>query len=444
VDNIGEAGAITALKVKFPMPTDPAAQKDLLRQLAVRITWDGATKPAVWAPLGDFFANAMFPVKYSSLVTGLTDDGQYYMYWYMPFAEGAHIEIENDSPNALTMNWEVSHAPLDPAKAASLLRFHAKWHRDAFLPKRHDREPDWTLLTTTGKGRYVGTQLHLWNPRGGWWGEGDEKFFVDGEKFPSTFGTGSEDYFGFAWSSGSPFHEPLHGQPSNEGNNGHASLYRWHIADNIPFQTSFEGYLEKYFPNDRPTLFDAVAFWYLAPGGTDPYPEIPVSKRMGYWNPPGPETPLAGVIKSEADDGAPEQGPDIVEGESLKVLSGDAESQGMGGFPGKWSGGAQLWWRPGHAHAIVEMQLPTTEAGAHHLYVRLTQASDYGIIQFSVNGTKVDGPVDLYGEKVMPTKLIDLGSVNLKNGVNTLSMEAVGTDKGGMSAGIDYFKLTSP
>ena len=445
VDNIGQAGAITALKVKFPLPTDPAEQKNLLRQLLVRITWDGAAEPAVSAPLGDFFANAMFPVKYQNLVTGLTDDGQYYMYWYMPFAAGAHIEIQNDSANSVAMNWEVSHAPLKAGKAASLLRFHAKWHRDAFLPNRADREPDWTLLTTTGKGRYVGTQLHLWNPRGGWWGEGDEKFFVDGEKFPSTLGTGSEDYFGFAWSSGSPFHEPLHGQPSNEGNNGHASLYRWHIADNIPFQTGFEGCLEKYFPNDRPTLFDAVAFWYLAPGGKDPYPEVPAADRIGYWNPPAAATPLAGLIKSEPDTAAPETGPAITEGESLKPLYGDPEVQGMGSWkPGIWSGGSQLWWQPGHSHAKAGVQLPTAEAGTHDLVVRLTQAPDYGIVQFSVNGTKAGGPIDLGGPAVMPTKPIDLGPVILQAGTNTLSMEAVGTSRGGFLVGIDYIKLTSP
>ena len=443
VADLSGSGAITALKVKFPMPTNPDDQKNLLRQLVVRITWDGESAPAVWAPLGDFFANALFPVKYSNLVTGLTDDGQYYMYWYMPFASGAHVELENDSAASITTSWEVSHAPMDASKTASLMRFHAKWHRDAFLPTRRDREPDWTLLTTQGTGRYVGTQLHLWNPRGGWWGEGDEKFFVDGEKFPSTFGTGSEDYFGFAWSSGSPFHEPLHGQPSNEGNQGHASLYRWHIADNIPFQTGFEGCLEKYFPNDRPTLFDAVAFWYLTPGGKDPYPEIPVSDRIGYWAPPPPAAPLPGLITSVPDDSTPAADPAIIEGESLKPLMGDPQPQGMGGWPtGKWSGGSQMWWRPGHAHAHAELQLPDQKAGTYHLIVRLTQAGDYGIVQLSMNGKNAGGPIDLTGPAVMPTKPIDLGPVDIKDGANILGMDAAGTDKGGYSAGIDYIKLT--
>ena len=113
----------------------------------------------------------------------------------MPYASGALVQVQNDSDHSVVMNWEVTHAPLTQP-IGSLLRFHAKWHRDPPTPMRKDRWPDWPLLDTDGTGRYVGTQLHVWNPRGNWWGEGDEKWFVDGEKFPSSFGTGSEDYFG--------------------------------------------------------------------------------------------------------------------------------------------------------------------------------------------------------------------------------------------------------
>ena len=185
------------------------------------------------------------------------------------------------------------------------------------------------MLKTEGTGRYVGTQLHVWNPRGGWWGEGDEKWFVDGEKFPSSIGTGSEDYFGFAWSSGSPFHEPLHGQPAT-GDDWHATLYRWHIADDIPFHTGFEGAIEKYFPNSKPTLYAAVAFWYLNSGGEDPYKEIPVSERIGYWAPPPPEQPIANLITPTPDPtGMPDTGPEIIEGESMKATVGDAPAAGI-------------------------------------------------------------------------------------------------------------------
>ena len=282
VVDLGGPAAITALRVRLPIPRDPQQQLTFLRQLAIRIWWDHEKEPAVWCPLGDFFADAAGAVPYRSLVTGLSGDNQWYSFWYMPFASDAHVTVENGSDHPVAMRWEVTTAPLDKAVDA-LLRFHAKWHRNAFLPERPDRAPDWTILTTQGQGRFVGTQLHIWNPGGGWWGEGDEKFFVDGEKFPSTFGTGSEDYFGYAWGSGAPFDNALHGHPADYQHPGHVSLHRWHIADNVPFRRSFEGCIEKYFPNQRPTLYAAVAFWYLSAGGTDPYQPQPVAERIDYW-----------------------------------------------------------------------------------------------------------------------------------------------------------------
>ena len=443
VADLTDSGVITALKVNFPIPTNPDEQKNLLRQLTVSITWDNDKEPAVWSPLGDFFADAVIPVHYSNLVTGITDNGQWYSYWYMPYSSHALIQVQNESAVPIAMKWEVTHAPLGQSDADAMLRFHAKWHRDAFLPRRPDRAPDWTLLATQGTGRYVGTQLHVWNPRGGWWGEGDEKFFVDGEKFPSTFGTGSEDYFGFAWSSGSPFHEPLHGQPVNEGNEGHASLYRWHIADNIPFQEGFEGCIEKYFPNSRPTLYDAVAFWYLAPGGKDPYQEIPAADRIGYWAPLPAATPIPNLISTTADvDTVPATNdPQVIEGESMHTIVGDTEPQGMGSWTGHWSGNSQLWWLAQRAEAHCENEFQAPKAGKFHLIARLTKAPDYGIVQLSINGTKVGGPINLYGEKVNPAQPIDLGIVDIKAGANILGMDSVGTEKGGYLVGLDYIKL---
>jgi hypothetical protein len=445
VADLNGPGAVTALKVKFPLPADPEEQKNLLRQLTISIVWDDDKEPSVWAPLGDFFADAVMPVKYRNLVTGITDDGQWYCYWYMPYSSHAHIQVQNESPAPLVMNWEVTLAPISKSTADGLLRFHAKWHRDTLPAMRPDRLPDWTLLKTQGTGRYVGTQLHLWNPRGGWWGEGDEKWFVDGEKFPSTIGTGSEDYFGFAWSSGHPFTEPLHGQPVNEGNHGHASLYRWHIADNIPFHTGFEGAIEKYFPNSRPTLYDAVAFWYLAPGGTDSYAAIPVADRIGYWTTPPPVPEIANLIVSTVDpnEEAPAKDPEIIEGESMHPTVGDAQIQGMGGAWGhNWSGNAQLWWTANRVEAHSENEFQGPKAGKYRLTGRFTQAKDYGIVQISINGTKAGGPIDLYGENVKATSPIDLGMVEIKDGTNILGMDIVGTRKGGCYVGVDYIKLT--
>jgi hypothetical protein len=359
VADLSGQGAITALKVKFDLPADKEAQKNFLRQLVVSIKWDGNKEPAVWSPIGDFFGDAVVPAKYQSLPTGITEDGTWYAYWYMPYSGGAHIQVENDSDQPVTMNWTVTHAPLTQP-VSSLLRFHAKWHRDAFLIERKDRFPDWPLLKTAGAGRYVGTQLHIWNPRGGWWGEGDEKWFVDGEKFPSSIGTGSEDYFGFAWSSGCLFNQAYHGQPVCEGS--HISDHRWHITDNIPFQNTFEGCIEKYMSNDRPTLYAAVAFWYLSPSGTDPYKPVPVSERIGYWK------PLA--IYRE---------PGVIEGESLRPIANGQAIEELWMYGKGWSGDSQLLWRPKAVGDHCEFKITPPATGKYKLVARFTHAPNYGI-----------------------------------------------------------------
>jgi len=275
--------AITALKVKVDS-LDSQNQRNVLRDLLLSIYWDGEKEPSVWAPLGDFFGTTPGVNKYRSLPLGMTDEG-FYSYWYMPFESGARIMLANRGDSEQKVTFEISHNPLS-GRAEELGRFHAKWHGDKFLPESENRWPDWTLLKTTGRGRFCGVMLYVWNPKGGWWGEGDEKFFVDGEKFPSTYGTGSEDYFGYAWCTPELFQNAFHNQTISMGNKGHISVNRWHIADNIPFRKSFEGCIEKYFRNWRPTLYSAVAYWYLEPGGDDPYPADPVDKPWGYRTPP--------------------------------------------------------------------------------------------------------------------------------------------------------------
>lgn len=429
VANLTGPQAITGLKVQMELPKDVEQQRTLLAQLTVSVTWDNETAPAVWSPLGDFFGSAAGAVPFQTLTVGLLLDGNFYCYWYMPFSSKAHIEVGNDSAQPVSMKWEVVHAPLDQP-INQLGRFHAKWHRDALLPDRADRQIDWTLLKTQGKGRYVGTQLHVWNPRGGWWGEGDEKFFVDGEPFPSTFGTGTEDYFGYAWSSGTTFIQALHSQPVNENNQGHVSVNRWHIADNIPFQTSFEGDIEKYFFNQRGTLFSAVVFWYLNAGGHDPYASVPVSERIGWWVRP---------VVYEAKG--------VIEGESLRVIGRPihaAGSQEMWVFGDNiWSGNKQFHWNSAEIGETVGLELPVQAAGKYRLLARFTKTPVSGTIQMSVNAQKVGSPVDLYAEKCLPGDPVDLGTVDLPEGKQTLTLDVVGKNEAsrGFVCGIDYIKL---
>jgi len=422
--------AINCIKLKFDPPLT-AADRDVLREFVLQIKWDGEAEPGVWTPLGDFFGTAPGVNAYRSLPCGMTDDGWFYANWFMPFAKFAQIKITNEGRTDRRLKWEVYQQPLkgDLAKYA---RFHAKWHRDEFLPPEPERKIDWTMLKTTGRGRFAGVMLHVWNPRGGWWGEGDEKFFVDGEKFPSTIGTGSEDYFGYAWCDPELFQNAYHNQTHNDGNNkGHVSVNRWHITDQIPFQKSFEGCIEKYYPNTRPTLYASTVYWYLEPGGNDPYQPVPLANRIGYCVQP--------VTKKV---------PGAIEGEKLKVLaktSGIVKEHGTFDFGDKWSDDAHLRWAEVRLGDKLDLALPVTTSGRFKLLAQMTKDSRFGIVQLSLDEKKIGEPIDLYSEKVVPTGELDLGTHELIAGEHKLSVEMIGANPKAARKfnmfGLDYVRL---
>ena len=421
--------AITALRVRLDVP-GPPDDIEVLRELCLRMTWDGAPSPQVWCPLGDFFGSAPGRKPYRSLPLGVTEEGMYSL-WYMPFAKSAGLDVVNDGRGTRLLRFEITHAPLSQP-VERLGRFHAKWHRDALLPEDAARRAiDWTMLKTEGRGRFVGVMLHIWNPRGSWWGEGDEKFFVDREPFPSTFGTGSEDYFGYAWCCPELFVNAYHNQPHNDGGNrGHVCVNRWHIGDNVPFQAAFEAAIEKYYPNQRPTLYAAVAYWYQAPGGRDPYGQVPLAERTGYYQ--GFELPR---VKG------------ALEGERLKVIErtgGRVRPQGLGSFGEGWSGIEHLWWTHGKPGDKLTVAFPVEAEGRHRLLLQLTRARDYGIVQLYLNGTKLGAPIDLYDPNVVPTGVLDMGEHQLGAGQSRLTMEIVGANDKAVKAymaGLDYVKL---
>ncbi|MGB2820275.1 MAG: DUF2961 domain-containing protein, partial [Phycisphaerae bacterium] len=422
--------AITAIRGDMSLPEDVEKQRAILREMVVKVTWDGEKSPAVWAPAGDFFGTAPGLNWYESFPMGLVEEKGAYSLWYMPFARSAKLEIANDGNEARTIHCEFTHAPLT-RPIEQLGRFHAKWHRDAFLPAEPERAAiDWTMLKTEGRGRFCGVMLHVWNPRGGWWGEGDEKFFVDGEKFPSTIGTGSEDYFGYAWCTPQIFHRAFHNQTIASGNRGHVSVNRWHITDNVPFQTSFEAAIEKYYPNRKPTLYASTAYWYQAPGGKDPYEAVPMAQRWGYC-----ETPAVYHVKG------------ALEGEKLRILekTGQPGRQDMFQYPlGKWSQEAHLWWTRGKPGEKLVLELPVKEAGKYELQAVLTKARDYGIVQLSLDGAKLGDPIDLYNPEVIHTEPLQLGTHELTKGAHKLTVEITGANAKAIKAymfGLDYVLL---
>ena len=416
--------AITCLRAKIDSKT---YSEDELRGVVLKIYWDGEKQPSVWAPIGDFFGSGLGLSQYRSLPLGVTADDAY-SYWYMPFGRDAVVELTNEGTKPFSTQFFISYAPLSKP-IEQLGRFHAKWHRDAFLPTEKERWIDWPILKTEGQGRFCGVALEVWNPKGGWWGEGDEKWFVDGEKFPSTIGTGSEDYFGYAWCNPHLFQNAYHNQTRNDNinNASHVSVNRWQITDNIPFAKSFEGDIEKYYANNRPTLYAAMAYWYLAPGGDDPYTGVPIKDRVNWYVTP--------VVKKV---------PGVSEGESMKVLSktgGNVEPQMLFEL---WSGGSQLWWTGAKPGDKLTLALLVGKAGKYELVMVFTKAIDYGILQMRLDGVPIGKPMDFYNDGVIPTGPVSFGTFDLTAGEHQLSAEIVGANDKAIKSymfGLDYTQL---
>ncbi|MBN1360284.1 MAG: DUF2961 domain-containing protein [Sedimentisphaerales bacterium] len=420
--------AIAGITVRMDLPDSPE-DRDVLRELTLHMYWDGDSEPSVWAPLGDFFGSAPGVNRYASLPLVMTDQG-FTCNWYMPFKTSAKILLTNDGDTERTVQFTIRRAPVTKP-IETLGRFHAKWHRDALLPDDPERRKiDWTMLKTEGRGRFCGVMLHVWNPRGGWWGEGDEKFFVDGEKFPSTFGTGSEDYFGYAWCDPTLFENCYHNQTISMGNRGHVSVNRWHITDNVPFQQSFEAAIEKYYPNDKPTLYAATAYWYQAAGQSDPYQPVGIEQRKGYWEP-------IEVFRV----------PGAMEGEKLRIVDksgGNARPQDMFGFGPDWSNETHLWWTDAKPTDTLELAFDVEKAGTYRLTMQLTKAIDYGVVRLYLDGKKLGDAIDLFNDGVIATGPLDMGRHELTQGQHVLKVEIVGANEKAIKSymfGLDYLKL---
>ena len=435
-----QPGAVTGLTVKINGLSEPGADWDALAAMTLSAYWDGDEEPAVWSTLGGFFASITGANAYSSLPLGVSEDDEMYSYWYMPYADGAVLEIGNDGDIPYEIAYRVTTAPLTKAEAAGKLRFHAKWNRAAD-PEKNDRWPDACFLSTTGTGRYVGTSLHVYKEIGTgdpayqpdwWWGEGDEKFFVDGEKFPSWFGTGCEDYFGYAWGTWQTFSRPYHSQPFTNGGMygvGNRLNNRFHIVDSVPFQASFEANLEKYH-RDGYANWAFTNFWYLDRDGTDPYGPVSLSDRTAYYKQPYPEAAS------------------FIEGEDLSIIESTgmlkAETQDMRPFPADtWSGDSQFILKAYGAGDYVKFWINVPERGEYRLTARFTKAGDFGTVQHAIDGQAIGGQVDLYDPTVRRTDELELGSIVLTPGLHEFTAKITGKNSAssGYFYGLDYIKL---
>ena len=216
------------------------------RRLVLRISWDDEASPSVEVPLGDFFCNGWGSYCHvNSLPVAVNPNGGFNSYWPMPFQSKARISIVNVSSDAVpALYYQVDYSL--GAVPGNVGYFHAQWRRSNPLEYM---TPHTIVANVAGQGHYVGTYIAWGVHNSGWWGEGEVKFYLDGDdEWPTICGTGTEDYFGGAWNFEYPageygtFTTPFLGLAQVLKPDGLYSsqqrfgMYRWHIPDPIRFQ----------------------------------------------------------------------------------------------------------------------------------------------------------------------------------------------------------------
>lgn len=252
-----------------------------LRNIVLRMYWDGEEAPSVEVPLGDFFCNAcLHTAQITAVPINVNPTNGMNCYFPMPFARHAKITVENLLPDEgidgffYTINFEELDEPAGDAY------FHARFNRTN--PLRYG--DDYTILDgVEGSGNFVGCYMTWQQNNNGWWGEGEVKMFLDGDtEFPTICGTGTEDYFGGAWCFNKTFSSPFLGYPFGGENRTGArhSLYRFHVLDAIHFHSSLKVTIQAIGWRDKgrylPLQDDisSVAYFYLKEPHK-PFPALP-------------------------------------------------------------------------------------------------------------------------------------------------------------------------
>lgn len=264
---VSEGGlAVRGLSLLLSAPDTAAA----LKGTVIRLFFDGRQTAEV--PAGNFFGTGYSYNSYSTRFTGTDPDGTLRSSWLMPFRDSCRISILNVTDDTLTVSAQFSLVPYNWDKNS--MHFGASF-RDypGFETAGSEHtggtglHSDLNIADLKGRGVYAGDAVLVFNTADAWWGEGDEKIYVDGEAFPSSFGTGTEDYFGYAWCRPELFDHPLIAQPAGYGNfhPGMSVNMRYRILDAIPFSESLKVDLEMWHWVKTTIDFSATAYYYTVP-----------------------------------------------------------------------------------------------------------------------------------------------------------------------------------
>jgi hypothetical protein len=286
--DINGAGVITHIWFTINSP-----DRMHLKNLVLRAWWDGESSPSVEAPIGDFFGLGLGEYYvYQSALLAVAPIKALNAYFQMPFSSAARLTVTNEGQAPTrSLYFAIDYVTL-PALPEGLGRFHAQYRQAAPCKgwtgdwinngspginqrKNLDGADNYVFLEAAGHGHFVGVTQAVEQNQEGWFGEGDDMIFIDGDKLPTINGTGTEDYYNGAWDfGGEAFGFQHNGAPyvvDPERIGGRYCLYRWHVESPIAFEKSIRVTIEHGHANHRSDNFYSTAYWYQ----TEPHAQFP-------------------------------------------------------------------------------------------------------------------------------------------------------------------------
>lgn len=392
-----------------------------LRRMVLRMYWDGEENPSVETPVGDFFGTGFGYYHYLSHFVGMSSGG-YYCYFPMPFRKSARIEVENQTGREVdAFYYHINYQKLEEPLPKEVAYFHAQWRREI----KTDPAKNYTLLEATGEGHFVGCNMSMQSYRANlWFLEGDEMVYVDGESFPSLYGTGTEDYFTGGWYfNRGEFSGPYHGLILKDDSLGRIAAYRFHVGDAIPFKKSLRFTMEHGHANEEVGDYSSTAYWYQK----EPHQKFPEL----------PKASLRIPLRVAVPPGAIE-----AEGITLTQTILESKVEEMSDYGPDWSGLKQLTISARQPGERFSLAIPGTIEDRYRVDVYFSKGPQYGDVDIFYEDRKV-GEFSGYHPQIQPGGYVRLHRLKSIEAIIPLTFVVKGKAPraSGYTVGIDAFVL---
>ena len=415
----------------FTLNLEAENKPQALRSTVISFSFDGRTTLSI--PVGDFFGTGYEINPYETYYTKVFFNGRMASFWPMPFQKEATIEITNYGDQLVSLeNLEIYTEAWTWDERS--MYFGGSWKQ--YYKKQtggKENPEDLNFVKLEGKGVYVGDLVTIYNDAAAWWGEGDEKIYVDGEDLPSHFGTGSEDYYGYAWSRSEFFDHPFIAQPDGSGNmdQGTAVNIRFRALDKIPFNQSLDMNMELWHWTQTNIDYAPTTFFYLRPEG----------EALHEFDPEDAKKEVR--FARSADKESPEIVNNSIQGEKMepfRIDGGEVLPRTYANW--HWEEDAHMVWRGAEMGDVMTMRFHSPkDIKRADLELQLTQSRNYGIVDISVNGDEAI-TFDGYAPEIK-VETLEIEGVDIQEGWNSVRVQIKGKNPQatGYLFGLDYLKV---